>query len=92
MHVHAVNRDSSSYEHIEPAVVGNERRILVSELSGRSNIIALATKHNIQNDRQLMDNILSQVVRRENQGYQYEAAEAQMREGLLEPRSSKPIL
>ena len=38
MHVHAVARVTASYEHIDPAAVGNERRILVSELSGRSNI------------------------------------------------------
>src|SRR4029077_13967559 len=41
MHVHAVNRVSSSYEHITPESVGNSRRVLVSELSGRSNIQAL---------------------------------------------------
>ena len=40
MHVHAVNRVSQSYEHIDPETVGNERRILISELSGRSNIVA----------------------------------------------------
>ncbi|NOY41949.1 MAG: citramalate synthase [Planctomycetes bacterium] len=76
MHVHAVAKAASSYEHIEPAAVGNERRVLVSELSGRSNIIAMATKHNIQNDKELMNRILRQVVDLENQGYQFEAAEA----------------
>jgi 2-isopropylmalate synthase len=76
MHVHAVNKAAHSYEHLDPATVGNERRILVSELSGRSNIIALTTKHNLQSDRQLMDRILAEVVRQENRGYQYEAAEA----------------
>lgn len=76
MHVHAVAKVASSYEHIDPAAVGNERRVLVSELSGRSNIIALATKHNIQEDKQLMNAILKQVVDLENQGYQFEAAEA----------------
>lgn len=76
MHVHAVNKAAHTYEHLDPSLVGNERRILVSELSGRSNIIALTTKHNIQADRQLMDTILAEVVRQENCGYQYEAAEA----------------
>ena len=76
MHVHAVAKVASSYEHIDPAAVGNERRVLVSELSGRSNIIALATKHNIQEDKALMNSILKQVVDLENQGYQFEAAEA----------------
>ncbi len=76
MHVHAVNKAAHTYEHLNPAAVGNERRILVSELSGRSNIIALTTKHNIENDRELMDRILAEVVRQENRGYQYESAEA----------------
>ncbi len=76
MHVHAVNKAAHTYEHLDPALVGNERRILVSELSGRSNIIALTTKHNIQSDRKLMDAILAEVVRQENRGYQFEAAEA----------------
>jgi 2-isopropylmalate synthase len=76
MHVHAVAKVASSYEHIDPAAVGNERRVLVSELSGRSNIIALATKHNLEQDKALMNQILKQVVELENQGYQFEAAEA----------------
>lgn len=74
MHVHAINRATRSYEHMDPTLVGNERRILVSELSGRSNIIALTTKHNIEHDRELMDKILAQVVEMENEGYQFEAA------------------
>lgn len=76
MHVHAVSRAARAYEHIDPARVGNERRILVSELSGRSNIIAMTVKHNIRHDRQLLDKILGEVVRLENSGYQFEAAEA----------------
>ena len=61
---------------MDPALVGNERRILVSELSGRSNIIALTTKHKLDQSRELMDAILAQVVSLENQGYQFEAADA----------------
>jgi len=76
MHVHAVNKAAHTYEHLDPALIGNERRILVSELSGRSNIAALTMKHQLQDDRALLDKILAEVVRRENQGYQYEAAEA----------------
>ncbi len=76
MHVHAVARATSSYEHIDPTLVGNERRILVSELSGRSNIIELTKQYNLQDDKALMDKILSQVVAMENVGYQFEAAEA----------------
>jgi len=76
MHVHAVAKTSSSYEHIDPTLVGNQRRVLVSELSGRSNVIALATKHHLADDRALMDQVLREVVELENQGYQFEAAEA----------------
>jgi 2-isopropylmalate synthase len=76
MHVHAVSRVAASYEHTDPGKVGNERRILVSELSGRSTIVALTTRHNLQNDRALMDRILAEVVALENRGYQFEAAEA----------------
>jgi 2-isopropylmalate synthase len=76
MHVHAVNRAASSYEHIAPERVGNERRVLVSELSGRSNIIALTMKQNLQHDSALMERVLKEVVELENRGYQFEAAEA----------------
>ena len=76
MHVHAIARATSSYEHMDPSLVGNERRVLVSELSGRSNIIAMTSKHKIGQNRELMDTILGQVVAMENQGYQFEAAEA----------------
>ena len=76
MHVHAVARATSSYEHIDPQRVGNERRILVSELSGRSNIVALTTQYDAQADRVLMDKILNAVVSMEHEGYQFEAADA----------------
>lgn len=76
MHVHAINKAANTYEHIDPALVGNERRILVSELSGRSNITALTEKLQLQTDPQLTDRILAEVVRLENNGYQFESAGA----------------
>ncbi|MFN0199109.1 MAG: citramalate synthase [Planctomycetaceae bacterium] len=76
MHVHAVNRISHSYEHINPEVVGNVRRVLVSELSGRSNIVAKTTKYQLHNDQNLMTKILEEVQNLENAGYEFEAAEA----------------
>lgn len=81
MHVSAIARNSVSYEHVRPESVGNERRVLVSELSGRSNIIALAEKHDIQTDPKLMERILAKVVTRENLGYSYEGASGSF--GLL---------
>jgi 2-isopropylmalate synthase len=75
MHVHAVARVAQSYEHIAPERIGNERRILISELSGRSNIVAMTAGHDIQHDRELMDKILARVVELESRGYQFEAAQ-----------------
>jgi 2-isopropylmalate synthase len=76
MHTHAVAKNPLSYEHIEPASVGNERRILVSELSGQSTILTKTTKYDINTDRALMGKILNQVQDLENAGYEFEAAEA----------------
>lgn len=85
MHVHAINKAASTYEHMDPALVGNTRRILISELSGRSNIVATAGR-SVADDPQLQQKILAEVVRRENAGYQYEAAEASFE--LLVQRSA----
>jgi len=77
MHVHAVQRIAHSYEHIDPEVVGNTRRVLVSELSGGSNIAAtLGRKFNIVEDRAVQRQVLMRVQDLEHQGYQFEAAEA----------------
>lgn len=76
MHVHAVNKAASSYEHIAPEAVGNSRRILLSELSGRSNITALVTRPDVREDRRLLDRVLGEVCRLENEGWQFEAAGA----------------
>jgi 2-isopropylmalate synthase len=77
MHVHAVNKLARSYEHVTPESVGNTRRILVSELSGVSNIAAKAgKKFDIEKDRALQKKILDRVTQLEAEGYQFEAAEA----------------
>jgi 2-isopropylmalate synthase len=76
MHVHAIARTPVSYEHIDPAAIGNERRILLSELSGQSNILAKTTHYEITQDRALMVKILNQVQDLEHEGYEFEAAEA----------------
>ena len=76
MHVHAVNKFAHSYEHVRPDSVGNARRVLVSELSGRSNIIAKTTRFRLEEDRELQTVILNAVQKMENAGYQFEAAEA----------------
>jgi 2-isopropylmalate synthase len=76
MHVSGVSRVGASYEHIAPQLVGNERRVLVSELSGRSNIVATTAHHHVSDDPQLADRILAEIVSKENAGYQFEAADA----------------
>ncbi len=77
MHVHAVNKLARSYEHVPPESVGNSRRILVSELSGVSNIAAKAgKKFDIEKDRAVQKRILDRVTQLEAEGYQFEAAEA----------------
>jgi len=77
MHVHAVRRVTRSYEHVDPAAIGNTRQILVSELSGSSNIAEkIGRKFNIEHDRKLQRRLLERLQDLENQGYMFEAAEA----------------
>jgi 2-isopropylmalate synthase len=76
MHTHAIARNTASYEHIDPAAVGNERRILVSELSGQATILAKTRKYALGQDRATMAKILEAVQDLENEGYEFEAAEA----------------
>jgi 2-isopropylmalate synthase len=76
MHVHAVRKTAASYEHIDPAAVGNERRVLVSELSGKSNIAEKLGEHGLDQDPALLAKVLDRVQDLENEGYQFEAAEA----------------
>lgn len=76
MHVHGVRKLAASYEHIDPSSVGNERRVLVSELSGKSNIAEKLGEHGLESDPALLARVLDQVQELENEGYQFEAAEA----------------
>ncbi|MEE9200033.1 MAG: citramalate synthase [Candidatus Brocadiales bacterium] len=76
LHVDAIRKNRQTYEHISPEVVGNERRILISELSGNATLLAKTARYNITGDKVLMRKILKQVQDRENMGYHYESAEA----------------
>ena len=75
LHVNAIQKNSNTYEHIEPEAVGNERRILISELSGSSNVLAKIEKYKMKHDPKLMKKILKKVQDLENQGYHFESAE-----------------
>jgi 2-isopropylmalate synthase len=76
MHVHGIRKTARSYEHINPSTVGNERRVLVSELSGKSNIAEKLSEYGLQQDSNFQARLLDQVQDLENEGYQFEAAEA----------------
>lgn len=76
LHVDALRKSKRTYEHIAPNLVGNERRFLISELSGRSTVLAQLEKTEIAEDKQLARKILNRVQHLENEGYQFEAANA----------------
>src|SRR5215831_890925 len=78
MHVSAVLKHPDTYEHIDPQAVGNHRRVLVSELSGKSNIVWKAREYGIDLDRATPDSrrILDELKALEDQGFQFEGAEA----------------
>jgi len=75
-HVNAVQKIVNSYEHIDPAAVGNARNVLISDLAGRSNIVLKARELGIKldNDAPELREILSRVKELEHQGYEFEAA------------------
>jgi 2-isopropylmalate synthase len=76
MHVNAVQKIVRSYEHIDPASVGNSRNVLISDLAGRSNIVMKARELGIElsNDAPELREILARVKALEHQGYEFEAA------------------
>lgn len=74
VHVSAVRKDTRTYEHIDPVLVGNERRVLVSELAGRSTILYKLGKK-VGKDSHLPKRIIERVKNLENRGYQFEGAE-----------------
>ncbi len=78
MHVNAVQKLAKTYEHIEPEEVGNVQHILISELSGRSNILMKAEELGIELDKGAPEvlGILEQLKALEKEGYEFEAAEA----------------
>jgi len=74
VHVSAVERNPLTYEHIDPEAVGNRRRILISDLAGRANLLAKARELGVNlNDEQ---RVLDELKRLEHNGYEFEAAEA----------------
>ncbi len=78
IHVSAVQRNPLTYEHIEPEKVGNSRRILISDLSGKGNVLHKAQKIGLDLDSKdpAVSAIVKELKELENRGFQYEGAEA----------------
>ena len=78
LHVSAVKKDPKTYEHIDPSLVGNYRKIIISHQSGRSNIISRLEKFGIKIDEKdpKIQRILDEVKDREFSGYTYDGADA----------------
>ena len=77
IHVDAVVKHASTYEHANPEEVGNKRRILVSELSGKSSILSKAREEEIQLIKNYPEakEVLQAIKKMEHEGYQFEGAE-----------------
>ncbi len=76
VHVSAVERDTRTYEHVDPAAVGNTRRILISDLSGTSSIMAKLREYGIEGEKSVGRSILNQMKKLESEGFQFEGADA----------------
>jgi len=76
IHVAAVLKNEDSYQHIDPTLVGNMRRTLVSELSGRGNVIDKAREFGLDVDSEQARDVVVQIKELEAQGFTFEGAEA----------------
>jgi len=78
MHIAAVERDPHTFEHIDPALVGNSPHVLVSELSGRATIKQRVRDlgYPVEEEKELADRLLRRIKEKEHVGYHYEAADA----------------
>ncbi len=77
-HVNAIQKNPKTFEHIEPERVGNQRHVLISELSGTSNVLMKASELGMDVsslDKEMTHAILDEVKKRENSGYSYESAD-----------------
>ena len=75
MHVSAIKRDSRTYEHVSPDAVGNNRRVLISEMSGKSSISEKMKQLGIKEEDDIKD-ITNMIKELESEGYQFEGADA----------------
>ncbi len=80
IHVSAIRRNSETYEHLRPDLVGNVQRVLISDLSGESNILYKAREFNIdvEKDKKVVKDIVKKIKELEMFGYQFEGAEGSL--------------
>jgi 2-isopropylmalate synthase len=77
IHVAAIRRSPDSYQHCDPALVGNVMRVVVSELSGRANLVSKSEEFGFENvDKGRIGQVLDQIKALEAKGFSFEAAEA----------------
>jgi 2-isopropylmalate synthase len=76
LHVAGVRADASTFEHSDPALVGNERELLVSELAGRHTVLEKAHAAGLRMDDDAATRVIERVKELEHAGYQFEAADA----------------
>jgi 2-isopropylmalate synthase len=75
MHAAGVSADSQTFEHVDPAVVGNDRDVLISELAGRASVVEKARQAGVVADEQFAQRVLERVKGLEHDGFQFEAAD-----------------
>jgi 2-isopropylmalate synthase len=76
VHVAAMRRSTQSYQHVDPALVGNKMRVVVSDLSGRGNMLSKAEEHGVEVEGEEVVSVLNEVKELEARGFSFEAAEA----------------
>ena len=76
LHVAAVLKNEDAYQHVDPSLVGNQRRTVVSELSGRGNVFDKANEFGVDVNSQQTHEVLEQIKKLEAQGFTFEGAEA----------------
>ncbi len=77
VHIHAVLKNPATYEHVDPALVGNRQRVLVSDYAGRSGLLDKIEAYGIKlsKDHAKVQELIDTLKERESQGYQFEGAE-----------------
>jgi len=76
VHVAAMRRSAKSYQHVEPELIGNKMRVVVSDLSGRGNLLSKAEEHGVEVEGEEVVSVLNDVKELESRGFSFEAAEA----------------